>query len=252
MSARYSSLENKKILITGATRGIGRAIAIELAKQKAHILFSSRLESENSQNLIKEIESLGAKATPLYFDLNDSEKVKSECDRVLKEIGSLDGLVNNAGMSKDQLLMRVKPEDIQTLMNTNLNSAIYLTSLCSRYLMKAGGASIINMSSVVGLMGNPGQAIYAASKAGLIGFTKAVAKELASRKVRCNAICPGFIASDMTDELAAETKEKYLSAIPLSDFGSAQDVADLVSFLLSDQSKYMTGESLKIDGGLYI
>lgn len=252
MSAQYSSLENKKILITGATRGIGKAIALELAKQKAHVLFSSRSENENSKSLVSEIEQLGATATPLYFDLNDSDKVKAECDRVLKELGSLDGLVNNAGMSKDQLLMRVKAEDIQTLMNTNLNSAIYLTSLCSRYLMKAGTASIVNMSSVVGLMGNPGQSIYAASKAGLVGFTKSVAKELASRKVRCNAICPGFIASDMTDELASETKEKYLSAIPLADFGSAQDVADLTCFLLSDQSRYITGEALKIDGGLYI
>ena len=252
MSANYPNLESKKILITGATRGIGRSIALELARQKAHIFFSTRSDNENSQNLIKEIESLGAKAEPLFFDLNDHEGVKHECERVLKPHGSLDGLVNNAGMSKDQLLMRVKPEDISQTLNTNLASAIYLTGLCSRYLMKSESASIVNMSSIVGLMGNPGQSIYSASKAGLIGFTKSVAKELASRKVRANAICPGFIASDMTNQLPEQTREKYLEAIPLGDFGQADDVAALTTFLLSDQSRYITGESFKIDGGLYI
>jgi 3-oxoacyl-[acyl-carrier protein] reductase len=164
----------------------------------------------------------------------------------------ISGLVNNAGISKDTLLLRLKETEIDQILDTNLKGAMLVTQALSRGFLKAENVSIVNMSSIVGLMGNPSQAVYAASKAGLIGFTKSVAKELASRNVRCNAVCPGFIATDMTDALNEKAKEEYLKSIPLGKMGSTSDVSNLVSFLLSQASRYITGEAIKIDGGLYI
>lgn len=249
--AIYEDLQEKNILITGASRGIGKTIAEEVARQKAHIFYTSRRTEEDEAGFTKNLLELGASSvTALYSDLVDFPKLKIEIDDKVKPKGCLHGLVNNAGMTDDRLLMRVKPEHIQKTLETNLSSAIYLTALVSPLLMKAKGASVVNMSSVVGIIGNPGQSLYAASKAGLIGFTKSLAKELGSRKVRANAICPGFIKSDMTDSLPEKVKENYLSGIPLQNFGEAEDVANLTLFLLSESSKYITGESLKVDGGM--
>lgn len=251
-SAVFADLEHKNILITGATRGIGRAIALGLAKQKAKIVFNYRKHNELVESLIKEINEFGGKATALEFDINDAEKYKSELDKYISEHGAIDGLVNNAGVSKDSLVLRLKEEDVSNIIDTNLKSSIMLTSYLSRNFLRANKVSVVNISSVVGLMGNVSQTAYAASKAGLIGFTKSYAKELASRNIRCNAIAPGFIKTDMTEELSDKAKEEYFGQIPLKRFGEVEEVSNLVNFLLSDASSYITGEVIKIDGGLYI
>jgi 3-oxoacyl-[acyl-carrier protein] reductase len=247
-----SDLSQKTILVTGASRGIGKAIALTLAGQKAHVVFNYRGDEVKAQELASEIEKAGGKATALKFDLTDTDSMTGALDSFFTTGNTLQGLVNNAGISKDQLMLRVKPQDIEDLLNVNLKGSMILTNYLAKHLMKAGGASIVNMSSIVGLMGNPAQTVYATTKAGLIGYTKAVAKELASRQVRANAVCPGFIATDMTQALPDKAKDTYAQSIPLGRFGEVQDVANLVSFLLSDASKYITGEVIKIDGGLYI
>jgi 3-oxoacyl-[acyl-carrier protein] reductase len=252
MNIIYPDLENKTILLTGATRGIGRAIALSLAAQKANVVFNYRKHSELVTSLVQEIEQLDGKATALEFDINDSEKYKAELDSYMKENGPIEGLINNAGISKDSLVMRLKEDDLSNILDTNLKSAIMLTSYLSRNFLKAKNVSVVNVSSVVGLMGNVSQTAYAASKAGLIGFTKSFAKELASRNIRCNAIAPGFIETDMTSELTDKAKEEYFGHIPLKRFGSVEEVSNLVNFLLSNASAYITGEVIKIDGGLYI
>lgn len=178
--------------------------------------------------------------------------MKEALDAFIEEHGAITGLVNNAGISKDQIVLRMKEEDVAQTIDTNLKGAIMLSQVLSRSFLKAENVSVVNISSVVGLMGNPSQIAYSASKAGLIGLTKSYAKELASRNIRCNAICPGFIQTDMTDALNEKAKEAYLSQIPLNRFGDCQEVANLVSFLLSKASAYITGEVIKIDGGIYI
>ncbi|MBL7665161.1 MAG: 3-oxoacyl-[acyl-carrier-protein] reductase [Bacteriovoracaceae bacterium] len=252
MSVIYPDLKSKIILITGATRGIGRAIALSLGKQGAHVVFNYRKDPQIAKQLESEIQTLGGKATSLQFDLNQFEQVKTQLDLFTKEHGVITGLINNAGISKDQLLLRIKEADIDEILNTNLKASMLLTSHLSRSFLKAEHVSIVNMSSVVGMMGNVGQATYAASKAGLIGFTKSVAKELASRNIRCNAVCPGFISTEMTQDLPEKTQQEYLSHIPLNRFGTVDNVADLICFLMSQSSSYITGSVIKIDGGLYI
>lgn len=249
----YSDLENKTVLVTGASRGIGKAICEALAKQKAHIVFNYRGDEAKANELKDHLQAMGAsKVSPIHFDVNDTETMKKNIDAFVKENGAISGLVNNAGISKDQLALRVKPEDIDNILSTNLKSTMVLTNHLSRQFLKAKDVSIVNMSSVVGLMGNTAQTVYAASKAGLIGYTKSYAKELASRKFRCNAVCPGFIATEMTEALEEKAKEAYMQAIPLGDYGSTEDVANVTLFLLSNASKYITGETIKVDGGLYI
>lgn len=249
----YPDLENKAVLVTGASRGIGRAIAEELARQKAHVIFNYRGDEAQAAKLSEHLTNLGAsKVGAIHFDVTDYEKMKSNLDAYVKENGPISGLVNNAGISKDQLVLRVKPEDIDSILDVNLKASMVLTNHLSRQFLKAKEVSVVNMSSVVGLMGNISQSVYAASKAGMIGFTKSFAKELASRKIRCNAICPGFIATEMTENLEEKAKEHYLQAIPLGAYGETQDVAALTLFLLSNSSKYITGEVIKVDGGLYI
>jgi 3-oxoacyl-[acyl-carrier protein] reductase len=254
MSATFSDLKGKIVLVTGATRGIGREIAINLARQGAFVAFNYREGKEAQANeLAEELKKLGAAgAQALMFDVTNTEQMKTATEAFSKEVGPIAGLVNNAGISKDTLMLRLKEEELTQILDTNLKSAILLTQILSRGFLRAENVSVVNMSSIVGLMGNPAQAAYAASKAGLIGFTKSFAKELASKNVRCNAVCPGFIATDMTDALDPKVKESYLEGIPLKRFGSAQEVADLVSFLLSQSSSYITGEVIKIAGGLYI
>lgn len=253
MIATYSDLKEKTILITGASRGIGKQIALSLAKQGASIVFNHRNTPEKAQELKNELLENGASGVhALNFDITDFEQTKSEIESYLKEHSPIQGLVNNAGIAKDQLVLRVKPEDIHQIINTNLTATINLTNLLSKNFLRAKDVSIVHLSSVVGLMGNISQTNYAASKAGLIGYSKSLAKELASRKVRSNAICPGFIRTEMTDAISDKAQEAYLSQIPLSEFGQVQDVANLTNFLLSNASSYITGEVIKVDGGLYI
>ena len=254
MTAIYSDLANKRILVTGATRGIGKSIALGLALQKAHVVINYRDgKAEQAKALCDELISKGANsAEAIEFDITNFDQVKEAINDYIGTHGPITALVNNAGISKNQLLMRLKEEDLSQILDTNLKSAIMLTQALTRNFLKAGSVSIVNVSSIVGLMGNPGQVAYAASKAGLLGFTKSLAKELASKKIRANAICPGFIATDMTNELPEKTKESYFEQIPTGRFGTTEEVSNLVNFLLSDASSYITGEVIKIDGGLYI
>ncbi len=253
MMTTYSDLKNKTILVTGASRGLGRKIAEALASQGAHVVINYRGDENKAMELKEELLKLGASAvTPLLFDVTNTAQMKEAVEKFVADVGPITGLVNNAGISKDQIVLRLKEEDVEQTINTNLKSAIMLTQILSRSFLKAENVSVVNISSVVGLMGNASQIAYAASKAGMIGFTKSYAKELASRNIRCNAICPGFIATEMTGALEEKAKETYLNSIPLKRFGEGSEVANLVCFLLSGASSYITGETIKIDGGLYI
>ncbi len=253
MIANYSDLKNKKILVTGATRGLGKKIAEALASQGAHIILNYRGEPQKAMEAKEELLKLGAsEVTPLLFDVTNTAQMKEAVENFVTEHGSITGLVNNAGISKDQIVLRLKEEDLDQTLSTNLKSAIMLTQILSRSFLKAEQVSVVNVSSVVGLMGNASQIAYSASKAGMIGFTKSYAKELASRNIRCNAICPGFISTEMTGSLEEKAKEAYLNSIPLKRFGEGDEVANVVCFLLSQASSYITGETIKIDGGLYI
>jgi 3-oxoacyl-[acyl-carrier protein] reductase len=252
MIATYSDLKDKVILVTGAARGIGKSIALALASQGAHVVFNFRGDEAKAAGLKEELEKAGGKATGLKFDVTDYEAMTKAIDEFTKTVAPISGLVNNAGISKDTLLLRLKPDEISQIIDTNLKGAMMVTQALSRNFLKAQDVSIVHMSSIVGVMGNPSQAAYAASKAGMIGFSKSVAKELASRNLRSNCICPGFIATEMTDALNEKAKEEYGKSIPLGRFGTTDEVANLTCFLLSRASSYITGEVIKIDGGLYI
>lgn len=248
---------SKFVLVTGGNRGIGWDICKNLASRNFIVLLGSRnVGSSLQEKISSEIETDFQKnIIPFVCDLSDLEKTKESFKALVAEhsVTSLSALVNNAGISKDHLAMRAKEADIDLILNTNLTSTMKLTNHLLRYLLKAqDGASVVNMSSVVGLMGNLSQSTYAASKAGIIGYTKSMAKEYAGKNLRFNAICPGFIQTDMTDDLSDTAKEKYKEQIPLKRMGSGEDVANLVHFLISDQSSYITGETIKVDGGLYI
>lgn len=252
MIAHYTDLKDKAILVTGAARGIGKSIALALSAQGAHVVFNYRGDEAKAMVLKEEIENAGGKATGLKFDVTDYEAMTKAIDEFTKTSGPISGLVNNAGVSKDTLLLRLKPDEISSIIDTNLKGAMMVTQALSRNFLKAENVSIVHMSSIVGLMGNVSQAAYAASKAGMIGFSKSVAKELASRNVRSNVICPGFIQTEMTDALNEKAKEEYSKVIPLGRFGSTDEIANLTCFLLSKASSYITGEVIKIDGGMYI
>lgn len=252
MIAKFSDLKDKVILVTGAARGIGKSIALALAAQGSHVVFNYRGDEAKAMALKEELEKAGGKATGLKFDVTDYEAMTKAIDEFTKTVAPISGLVNNAGVSKDTLLLRLKPDEISSIIDTNLKGAMMVTQALSRNFLKAQDVSIVHMSSIVGLMGNPSQAAYSASKAGLIGFSKSVAKELASRNLRSNVICPGFIQTDMTDALQDKAKEEYNKSIPLGRFGTTDEVANLTCFLLSRASSYVTGEVIKIDGGLYI
>ncbi len=252
MIATYTDLKDKVILVTGAARGIGKNISLALAAQGAHVVFNYRGDEAKAKALKEELEKTGGKATALKFDVTDYEAMTKVIDDFTKNVAPISGLVNNAGISKDTLLLRLKPDEISSIIDTNLKGAMMVTQALSRNFLKAEDVSIVHMSSIVGLMGNPSQAAYAASKAGLIGFSKSVAKELASRNVRSNVICPGFIQTDMTVALNEKAKEEYSKSIPMARFGTPEEVANLTCFLLSRASSYLTGEVIKIDGGLYI
>ncbi|MGB1204490.1 MAG: 3-oxoacyl-[acyl-carrier-protein] reductase [Chitinophagales bacterium] len=243
-------LTNKVALITGATRGIGRAMALQMAKEGANIAFTYRSSVEKATTLTEELHALGIKAVGYQSDASDFKAAQTLIKSVIKTFGRIDILVNNAGITRDGLLLRMKESQWDDVMNTNLKSVFNLTKNAVRYMMKQQAGSIINVSSVVGVRGNAGQANYSASKAGIIGFSKSVAQELGSRNVRCNVIAPGFVATDMTDELKEETKADFLKTIPLRRFGTGKEIADVAVFLASDMSSYVSGQVLSVCGGL--
>lgn len=243
-------LEGKTALITGGARGIGKAIAVAFAKQGANVAFSDLRYDEAAQELEKELQAFGVKAKGFASDastLADSEKL---ADNVAAEFGRIDILVNNAGITRDTLLMRMTEEQWDLVIQVNLKSVFNLTKAVQKYMLKQRSGSIINMSSVVGLGGNAGQSNYAASKAGMIGFTKSVAQELGPRSIRCNAIAPGFIETDMTAGLPEDVKKGWAEKIPLRRAGSPEDVANACIFLGSDLSAYITGQVLPVCGGM--
>lgn len=248
-------LEGKVAIVTGAARGIGEGIALKFAEQGAAVAFSyvSESSAEKAKALEEKLIGLGVKAKAYRSNAGDFAQCESFVNDVVKEFGAVDICVNNAGISKDNLLLRMTPEQWDDVMDINLKSVFNMTKQVIRPMMKAKSGSIVNMSSVIGLMGNAGQGSYAASKAGIIGFTKSVAKELGSRNIRCNAIAPGFVETDMTGYLKeGEQADKYKAGIPLGRFGSAEDIANVSLFLASDMSAYVTGQVLSVDGGLYM
>lgn len=250
ISRPMSQLANQVAVVTGAGRGIGRAIALKFAAEGADIVCVSRT-AENSEKVAAEIRALGRKAWALAVDVSDPAAVAAAAEKILAETGNrADILVNNAGVTKDGLLMRMSEADWDAVLNTNLRGAFSFTKAFTRAMMKQRAGRIINLASVIGLMGNAGQCNYAASKAGLIGFTKSVARELASRGITCNAIAPGFIETDMTSELKPEMREALLKQIPLNCFGSADDIAAAALYLASPAGRYVTGQVLTVDGGM--
>jgi 3-oxoacyl-[acyl-carrier protein] reductase len=242
-------LENQIAVVTGAGRGIGRAIALKYAQAGANVVCVSRTQ-ENSAKVAGEVSALGRKSWALAVDVADSKAVKAAVEKIMADCGKIDILVNNAGVTRDGLLMRMSDEDWDAVLNTNLKGAFHFTRESFRFFAKQRAGRIINISSVIGLIGNPGQCNYAASKAGLIGFTQSVARELASRSVTVNAIAPGFIETDMTSDLNEELKAHILKAIPMGKFGAADDIAEAALFLASPGARYITGQVLTVDGGM--
>ncbi len=240
----------KVALITGATRGIGKQIALTLAKEGYDIALNYRKDNDELKNTKSEIEALGVKVLPVQGDVSNYD----DCERFVKEIidefGQIDVLVNNAGITKDMLLMRMSKEDFEQVINVNLVGTFNVTKNVINYMIKARTGKIISISSVVGIAGNAGQTNYSASKAGIIGFSKSLAKEVASRNINVNCIAPGFIQTDMTNVLKDEVKEEIAKNIPLKRMGVAQDVANAVKFLASDDSNYITGQVIHVDGGM--
>lgn len=243
-------LENKTVLITGATRGIGKGIAETFAKQGAHVAFTFSSSVEAATALEKELTANGVKAKGYQSNAADFAAAQELAAAVLEEFGSIDVLINNAGITKDNLLMRISEEDFDKVIEINLKSVFNLTKAVIRPMMKQRSGSIINMSSVVGVQGNAGQTNYAASKAGMLGFTKSVALELGSRNIRCNAIAPGFIETEMTAKLDEKVVDGWRQAIPLKRGGTPEDIANACVFLASDMSAYITGQTLNVDGGM--
>jgi 3-oxoacyl-[acyl-carrier protein] reductase len=244
-----SQLANQIAVVTGAGRGIGRAIALKFANEGADVVVVSRTQ-ENSEKVVAEIRALGRKAWAFAVDVADAAAVNAAAEKILAEAGKVDILVNNAGVTRDGLLMRMADADWDLVLNTNLKGAFLVTKAFSRAMIKARSGRIINISSVIGLIGNAGQCNYAASKAGLIGFTQSVAKELAGRGITVNAIAPGFIQTDMTSELKEEMKTALLKQIPLGSFGEADDIAGAALYLASPSARYVTGQVLTVDGGM--
>jgi 3-oxoacyl-[acyl-carrier protein] reductase len=242
-------LDNQIAVVTGAGRGIGRAIALKFASEGADIVCVSRTQT-NSDKVAEEVRALGRRAWSKSVDVADSAAVASTGAAILEEAGKVDILVNNAGVTKDGLLMRMSEEDWDVVLNTNLKGAFSFTKAFTRAFLKQRSGRIINLSSVIGLIGNAGQCNYAASKAGLIGFTKSIARELASRGITANAIAPGFIETDMTSVLTDEMKAELLKRIPLNFFGKADDIANAALYLASPGARYVTGQVLTVDGGM--
>lgn len=244
-------LTGKIALITGGSRGIGKAIAKRLASEGATVIINYTQNEEAANQTKKEIEESGGQVITSKFDVSDFDTVHKEVDKIIEKFGGLHILINNAGITNDTLMMRMKEEDWDNVISINLKGIFNCSKAVTRNMFKQKEGRIINLTSVVGETGNAGQTNYAASKAGIIGFTKACAKEMAPRGITVNAISPGFIKTDITDELSEEHKEGYISRIPMKRFGSPEDIAGAVAFLVSDDAAYITGEVLRVNGGIY-
>ncbi|WP_110929385.1 3-oxoacyl-[acyl-carrier-protein] reductase [Bacillus massiliglaciei] len=244
------SLTGKKALVTGASRGIGREIALYLASQGADIAVNYSGSEAHAHEVVNQIKEMGREAFAVQCNVADSDAVAEMTKKVIEEFGQLDILVNNAGITRDNLLMRMKETEWDDVIDINLKGVFLCTKAVTRQMMKQRSGRIINIASIVGVSGNPGQANYVAAKAGVIGLTKSTAKELASRGITVNAVAPGFITTDMTDKLTDDIQQAMLGQIPLSRFGSPKEVASVVGFLASDASAYMTGQTLHVDGGM--
>lgn len=245
-------LKGKVAIVTGAARGIGRMIALKFAEEGAEVAFTDLSRDENMESLEKELGEMGVKAKGYVSDASNYEQAHQVADQVAEDFGKIDILVNNAGITRDTLLMRMDEEMWDLVVKVNLKSVFNFTKAVQKYMLKARSGSIINMSSVVGVNGNAGQANYSASKAGILGFTKSVAKELGARSVRCNAIAPGFIITDMTGKLPENVKDEWIKSIPLKRGGLPEDVANVSIFLASELSSYMTGQTLQVCGGMSV
>ncbi|MCH8568283.1 MAG: 3-oxoacyl-[acyl-carrier-protein] reductase [Balneolales bacterium] len=244
------TLKGKNILVTGGTRGIGKGIVEACAKAGANVAFTYARSAEAAEELKKEIEQNGTKALAFQADAVDAARAEEVVSEILKEWGSLDVLVNNAGITNDTLIMRMSEDQWDSVINTNLKSVFNYSKACVKPFMKQRNGSVINISSVVGLSGNAGQTNYAASKAGVVGFSKSLAKELSSRNIRVNVIAPGYIRTEMTDKLSEKVMESINKSIPMGKAGDVEDIANGVLFLASDASRYITGETIRIDGGM--
>ena len=242
--------ENKTVLVTGGSRGIGKEVALKFAENGYNVVINYVSDKTNVEELKSEFEAKGVKSLIMKADVTDKEAIDELVKQAIEEFGAIDVLVNNAGITKDNLLMRMSEEEFDKVIEINLKGTYIVTKAVTKYMMKKRKGSIINLSSVVGVAGNAGQCNYSASKAGIIGFTKSVAKELASRNIRANAVAPGFIETDMTAVLSDEIKENIHNQIPLKRMGTAKEVANLIYFLASEESSYITGQVINVDGGM--
>ncbi|KMJ58606.1 3-oxoacyl-ACP reductase [Bacillus sp. LL01] len=243
-------LKGKTAVVTGASRGIGRAIALELAEQGANVVVNYSGSEAKAHEVVEAIKGMGGQAIAVRANVGNMEDVQAMMKEALAQFDTIDILVNNAGITRDNLLMRMKEEEWDDVININLKGVFNATKAVTRQMMKQRSGRIINIASIVGVMGNAGQANYVAAKAGVIGLTKSTARELASRHITVNAIAPGFITTDMTDKLTEDVKGEMLKQIPLARFGEAKDIASVVSFLASEKSAYITGQTLHVDGGM--
>ena len=242
--------ERKIVFVTGASRGIGKEVALKYAENGYDVIINYVSDKTDVEALEKEFKEKGADSLILKADVSNPEEVQNVVDKAIEKFGKIDVLVNNAGITRDNLLMRMSEEEFDKVLEINLKGTFLVTKAVTKYMMKKRSGSIINLSSVVGVAGNAGQCNYSASKAGIIGFTKSIAKELASRNIRANAVAPGFIETDMTDVLKEEVKENIHNQIPLKRMGKAKEVAELIYFLGSENSSYITGQVINIDGGM--
>ncbi|HDA2373626.1 TPA: 3-oxoacyl-[acyl-carrier-protein] reductase [Staphylococcus aureus] len=242
----------KSALVTGASRGIGRSIALQLAEEGYNVAVNYAGSKEKAEAVVEEIKAKGVDSFAIQANVADADEVKAMIKEVVSQFGSLDVLVNNAGITRDNLLMRMKEQEWDDVIDTNLKGVFNCIQKATPQMLRQRSGDIINLSSVVGAVGNPGQANYVATKAGVIGLTKSAARELASRGITVNAVAPGFIVSDMTDALSDELKEQMLTQIPLARFGQDTDIANTVAFLASDKAKYITGQTIHVNGGMYM
>lgn len=245
-------LDGKSAIVTGASRGIGKDIALYLAKEGAKVAVNYSGSKEKAEEVVEEIKSFGGEAFAIQANVDQSEDVQNLISATLENFGSIDILINNAGITRDNLLMRMKEQEWDDVLNTNLKGVFLSTKAVTRQMMKQRKGRIINITSIVGVSGNPGQANYVAAKAGVIGLTKTTALELASRNITVNAVAPGFITTDMTEALPEDVKAQMLSQIPLAKFGNTEDIAKAVAFLASDDANYITGQTLHVNGGMYM